>query len=42
MLAKMSPGTVLVDVAVDQEVVLKLNEPTSHEAPTFTVNGIIR
>jgi alanine dehydrogenase len=41
MLAKMSPGTVLVDVAVDQGGCFETCEPTTHEAPTFTVDGII-
>ena len=41
MLTKMSPGTVLVDVSVDQGGCLETCEPTTHEAPTFTVDGII-
>ena len=41
MLAKMSPGTVLVDVAVDQGGCFETCEPTTHEVPTFTVDGII-
>lgn len=41
MLAKMSAGTVLVDVAVDQGGCFETCEPTTHEAPTFVVDGII-
>lgn len=41
MLKKMSPGTVLVDVAVDQGGCFESCSPTTHEDPTFTVDEII-
>ena len=41
MLPLMSPGTVLVDVAVDQGGCFETCQPTTHEAPTFTLDGII-
>ena len=41
MLPLMSPGTVLVDVAVDQGGCFETCQPTTHEAPTFTLDAII-
>ena len=41
MLQKMTPGTVLVDVAVDQGGCFESCQPTTHESPTYTVEGII-
>ena len=41
MLQKMTPGTVLVDVAVDQGGCFESCYPTTHESPTYTVEGII-
>lgn len=41
MLPLMGPGTVLVDVAVDQGGCFETCQPTTHEAPTFTLDGII-
>jgi len=41
MLQKMSPGTVLVDVAVDQGGCFETCQPTTHESPTYTIEGII-
>jgi alanine dehydrogenase len=37
----MSPGTVLVDVAVDQGGCFETCKPTTHESPTYTVDGIL-
>ncbi|MBN08952.1 MAG: alanine dehydrogenase [Flavobacteriaceae bacterium] len=41
MLSKMQPGTVLVDVAIDQGGCFETSKPTTHESPTINVNGII-
>jgi alanine dehydrogenase len=40
-LALMAPGTVLVDVAIDQGGCFETSHPTTHEHPTFVVDGII-
>jgi alanine dehydrogenase len=40
-LAKMQPGTVLVDVAVDQGGCIETCKPTYHDDPTFIVDGIV-
>jgi len=41
MISKMQPGGVVVDVAVDQGGSVETCRPTSHEHPTYTVDGII-
>jgi alanine dehydrogenase len=41
MLKMMKPGTVLVDVAVDQGGCIETCKPTTHEDPTYTIDGII-
>lgn len=41
MLKLMSPGTVIVDVAVDQGGCIETCRPTTHEDPTFVVDGIL-
>ncbi|UCD37640.1 MAG: alanine dehydrogenase [Fidelibacterota bacterium] len=41
MLEYMRPGTVIVDVAVDQGGCVETCRPTTHEDPTFVVDGII-
>jgi alanine dehydrogenase len=40
-LKKMKPGAVLVDVAIDQGGCFETSKPTTHEHPTFVVDGII-
>ncbi|MBU6364624.1 MAG: alanine dehydrogenase [Gemmatimonadetes bacterium] len=40
-LARMRPGAVIVDVAVDQGGCVETIRPTTHENPTFVVDGII-
>lgn len=40
-LALMKPGSVLVDVAVDQGGVAETTRPTSHAEPTYVVDGVI-
>jgi len=37
----MKPGTVLVDVAIDQGGCFETSHPTTHTHPTFVVDGII-
>jgi alanine dehydrogenase len=41
MLKLMKPGTVLVDVAVDQGGCIETCSPTTHEDPTFVIDGIV-
>ena len=41
MLSHMKPGTVLVDVAVDQGGCIETCLPTTHEEPTFVVDGVL-
>jgi len=41
MLKEMSPGTVLVDVAVDQGGCIETCKPTTHLNPTFIINDIV-
>ena len=41
MLSMMRPGTVLVDVAVDQGGCIETCKPTTHEDPTYIVDGIL-
>lgn len=40
-LAKMHAGSVIVDVAVDQGGCVETIKPTTHENPTYTVDGVI-
>jgi len=41
MLKTMRPGTVLVDVAVDQGGCIETCEPTTHENPTFIIDDVV-
>ena len=41
MLKLMEPGTVLVDVAIDQGGCFETSHPTTHSEPTYEVDGII-
>ncbi|GEO04700.1 alanine dehydrogenase [Adhaeribacter aerolatus] len=41
MLKEMKPGTVLVDVAVDQGGCIETCQPTTHENPTFVIDGVV-
>ena len=41
MVSQMKPGSVLVDVAVDQGGCFEDSRPTTHEEPTFTVHNSI-
>jgi alanine dehydrogenase len=40
-LAKMKPGAVLVDVAIDQGGCFETSRPTTHAEPTFIIDGVI-
>ncbi len=41
MLAMMEPGTVLVDVAIDQGGCFETSHPTTHSDPVYEVDGIL-
>jgi len=41
MLKHMKPGSVLVDVAIDQGGCFETSRPTTHAEPTYVVDGII-
>lgn len=41
MLQLMEPGTVLVDVAIDQGGCFETSHPTTHSEPVYTVDGIV-
>lgn len=41
MLSLMKPGSVLVDVAIDQGGCFETSKPTSHDHPTYVVDGVI-
>lgn len=40
-LAKMKPGSVLVDVSIDQGGCFETSKPTTHKAPTYTIDGVV-
>jgi len=41
MVKSMKPGSVIVDVAVDQGGCVETTHPTTHSAPVYLVNGVI-
>lgn len=41
MISKMKPGGVVIDVSVDQGGSIETCRPTSHEHPTYTLDGVI-
>ncbi|MFN1833699.1 alanine dehydrogenase [Balneola sp. MJW-20] len=41
MLKEMRPGTVLVDVAIDQGGCFETSKPTTHKDPVYEVDGIV-
>lgn len=41
MLKLMKPGTVMVDVAIDQGGCFETSHPTKHDDPIYTVDGIV-
>ncbi|MDP1835197.1 MAG: alanine dehydrogenase [Chlamydiales bacterium] len=40
MLAGMSPGSVIVDIAIDQGGCCETSRPTTHDDPTYVVDGV--
>ena len=40
-LARMKPGSVIVDVAVDQGGCVETTRPTTHGSPTYVVGGVV-
>lgn len=41
MLKNMLPGSVIVDVAIDQGGCFESSKPTTHENPTYVVDGVV-
>lgn len=41
MLRRMRPGSVVVDVAIDQGGCFETSRPTTHQEPTYVVDGVI-
>ncbi len=41
MISKMEKGSVVIDIAVDQGGCIETCKPTTHENPTFVVDGVI-
>ena len=41
MLSEMKDGSVIVDVAIDQGGCIETAKPTTHEDPTFVVDGVV-
>ena len=41
MIARMKPGSVVVDVAIDQGGCFETSRPTTHADPTYVVDGVV-
>jgi alanine dehydrogenase len=41
LVRRMKPGSVIVDVAIDQGGCCETSRPTTHAAPTFVVDGVV-
>lgn len=41
MLRKMNPGSVIVDISIDQGGCFETSRPTTHQDPTYVVDGIV-
>jgi alanine dehydrogenase len=41
MVRKMRPGSVMVDISIDQGGCFETSRPTTHTEPTFTVDGVV-
>jgi len=41
LISQMEPGSVVVDVAVDQGGCIETCKPTTHESPTFVIDGVV-
>ncbi|MBI1197658.1 MAG: alanine dehydrogenase [Phenylobacterium sp.] len=40
-LSQMKPGSVLVDVSIDQGGCFETSKPTTHKNPTYTIDGVV-
>jgi alanine dehydrogenase len=40
-LSRMKPGSVLVDVSIDQGGCFETSRPTTHAEPTYTIDGVV-
>lgn len=41
LVSRMKPGSVIVDVAIDQGGCIETSRPTTHADPTYTVDGVV-
>lgn len=41
MLSDMQPGSVIVDVSIDQGGCFETSKPTTHENPTYVIDGVV-
>jgi alanine dehydrogenase len=41
MLSRMKPGSVIVDVAIDQGGSVETSRPTTHAEPTYVIDGVV-
>lgn len=41
LVSEMTPGSVIVDIAIDQGGCIETIKPTSHDNPTYSVDGVI-
>ena len=41
MVSEMRPGSVIVDVAIDQGGCVETAHPTTHSDPTFVIDGVV-
>jgi len=41
MLARMKDGSVLVDIAIDQGGCFETSKPTTHDTPTYEIDGVV-
>lgn len=41
MLSKMQPGAVIVDVSIDQGGCFETSKPTTHQEPTYVIDGVV-
>ena len=41
MIKKMKPGSVLVDISIDQGGCIETSKPTTHDAPVFNKYGVV-
>ena len=41
MVSNMKPGSVIVDISIDQGGCFETSTPTNHDNPTFLVNGVV-